>query len=222
LKREARVWKSLNHPNIVPLLGAVSGRLGPGLVSPWYSHSNVLQYIRRFPNVQREPLCEDVASGLRYLHEQNPPIIHGDLKGVNVLIAMDGRAALCDFGLSVVLDGGPTGFTSSDVGGTIRFMAQEQLNDNPGSRSPVSDIYAYACTYAEIMTGDPPFIWYKTSPSIIRAICLGESPYKIGTIVSEHNLGFLGLSWDPEPACRPTIADICQTLGISQPLKSLR
>ncbi|KAF9503926.1 hypothetical protein BS47DRAFT_1309066, partial [Hydnum rufescens UP504] len=212
--REARVWKSLNHPNIVPLLGLVSGKLGPGLVSPWYSHGNVLQYTRRVPNVRREALCEDVASGLRYLHERDPPIIHGDLKGANVLVALNGRAALCDFGLSVKLDGGPTGFTSSAIGGTLRFMAYEQLNGNPGFRSPSGDIYAYACTYAEIMTGNPPFIWYKTAPLVMCAICLGESPYRIGTIISQHDLGFLEPSWDPEAACRPTIAEICQTLGM--------
>jgi len=216
LIREARVWMSLNHPHIVPLLGLVSVELGPGLVSPWYSHGNVLQYIRRVPNVPREPLCEDVANGLRYLHEQNPPIIHGDLKGANVVVGMDGRAALCDFGLSVILDGGPTGFTSSTIGGTLRFLAQEQLSlsDNPGSRSPQSDVYAYGCTYAEIMTGVPPFAWFRTHPPITLAICRGDLPYNIDNIVSNHDLGFLQFSWNPEPAYRPTIAEICEAMGM--------
>ncbi|KAF9512216.1 hypothetical protein BS47DRAFT_1102295 [Hydnum rufescens UP504] len=147
LKREALVWKSLNHVNIVPLFGFISGKLGPGLVSPWYSKGNVHQYVQRVPHVRREPLCEDVARGLRYLHEHDPPIIHGDLKGANVLVALNGRAALCDFGLSVKLDGDPTGFTSSAIGGTLRFMTYEQLNGNPGFRSPSGDTYAYACTY---------------------------------------------------------------------------
>ncbi|KAF9503931.1 hypothetical protein BS47DRAFT_735173, partial [Hydnum rufescens UP504] len=132
LKREVRVWMSLKHPNIVPLLGLfsgelgrdiglVSGKSGPGFVSPWYSQGNVLQYIRRVPNAPREPLCEDVARGLRYLHEQDPPITHGDLKGANVVVASDGRAALCDFGLSMIRD--MTGFTTSSICGTLPFMA---------------------------------------------------------------------------------------------------
>ncbi|KAF9502814.1 hypothetical protein BS47DRAFT_1403079 [Hydnum rufescens UP504] len=56
LKREALVWKSLNHVNIVPLFGFISGKLGPGLVSPWYSKGNVHQYVQRVPHVRREPL----------------------------------------------------------------------------------------------------------------------------------------------------------------------
>jgi len=216
LRREARVWKSLNHPNIVPLLGLVSGKLGPGLVSPWYSHGNVLQYIRRGPNVRREPLCEDVASGLRYLHEQDPPIIHGEVEGTNILVTMDGRAALCDFGLSAILDSGPTGFTSFVLGSTLRSKAPEQFVEDLEGGSIPRDVYSYACIYAQIMTGDPPFHWHRTDPLIMRAICGGELPYRIDSIVSRHNIGFLEPSWHADPTCRPTMSNICDALGIPE------
>ncbi|KAF9503930.1 hypothetical protein BS47DRAFT_1355718 [Hydnum rufescens UP504] len=214
LKRELRVWKSLNHRNIVPLLGLVSEKLGPGLVTPWYSNGNILQYLRRVPNVKREPLCEDVARGLRYLHEQDLPIIHGDIRGTNILVAMDGRAVLCDFGLARILDSGPTGFPSFTIGCTLRFKAPEEFaNDLEGGSIP-TDVYSYACIYAQIMTGEPPFHWHRTDPPIMRAICRGELPYRIDSIVSRHDLGFLGPSWDADPACRPTMSHICRILGI--------
>ncbi|KAF9508174.1 hypothetical protein BS47DRAFT_1303155, partial [Hydnum rufescens UP504] len=171
LKREARVWKSLIHQNIAPLLGLVSGDSGAGLVSPWYSHGNILQYLQKVSNAQREPLCEDVANGLRYLHEHVPSIVHWRLERgsilltyhpsyipsnpsskANVLVGTEGHAALCDFGLSTVLDNSPTGFTSSAFGGTLRFMAPELLSEAEERRSIQSDVYAYACTYAEVCT----------------------------------------------------------------------
>jgi len=93
-------------------------------------------------------------------------------------------------------------------------MAQEQLSDDSGPRTLLSDVYAYACTYVQIMTGDPPFTWYKNFAPIVRAICEGESPYNMDSITSHHNLEFLGPSWDPEPARRPSISDICRTLGV--------
>ncbi|KAF9509411.1 hypothetical protein BS47DRAFT_154544 [Hydnum rufescens UP504] len=216
LKREARVWNSLNHPNIVPLLGVVSGKLGPGLVTPWYAHGNILQYLRRVPNARRESLCEDVASGLRYLHEQDPPIIHGDLKGANVVVGSNGRAALCDFGLSVILDSAPTGFTSFVVGSTLRFKAPEEFAEDLEGGSIPRDVYSYACIYAQTMTGDPPFHWHRTDPLIMHAICGGELPYRIDSIISRHNLGFLEPSWDADPTCRPTMSKICDTLGIPE------
>ncbi|KAF9515230.1 hypothetical protein BS47DRAFT_1342138 [Hydnum rufescens UP504] len=130
---------------------------------------------------------------------------------------MDGHAALCDFGLSVILDSGPTGFTSSVIGGTLRFVAPERLTEDSGFRSLPSDVYSYATTYAQIMTGNFPFMWHDTTAaataSIIDAIGRGEFPYRIGTILSRHDLEFLRLSWDPKPTCRDP-SPPCGALGL--------
>ncbi|KAF9505522.1 hypothetical protein BS47DRAFT_1489802 [Hydnum rufescens UP504] len=85
----------------------------------------------------REIIRADIALGLQYLHEHRSQIIHGDLKGVclntrsagallmnlysqrNVLIDGEGRASICDFGLSIILDQGPMGYMSSNFGGTL-------------------------------------------------------------------------------------------------------
>jgi serine/threonine protein kinase len=65
-----------------------------------------------------------------------------------VLIDGEGRASICDFGLSIILDGGPTGYTSSNFGGSLRFLAPELLDEN--TRTVQTDIYAYACTCIEV------------------------------------------------------------------------
>ena len=78
-------------------------------------------------------------------------LIYTDLSfQANILVGDDGHAALCDFGLSMVLDGGATGFSTSNVGGTLRYLAPEQLTDDEGGRSVQGDVYSYACTYAEV------------------------------------------------------------------------
>ena len=46
------------------------------------------------------PIIQDIASGLRFLHGADPPVIHGDLKSKNVLIDANFRAKVADFGLS--------------------------------------------------------------------------------------------------------------------------
>jgi serine/threonine protein kinase len=45
-------------------------------------------------------ITRDIAQGIRFLHSSKPPILHGDLKGRNILIDSRFRAKLCDFGLS--------------------------------------------------------------------------------------------------------------------------
>ncbi|KAF9511657.1 hypothetical protein BS47DRAFT_1143588 [Hydnum rufescens UP504] len=87
LKREIRVWTRLSHPNIVPLLGFIDEPHGPGMVSPFFAEGTALQFLKKYPDANREVLCLDVARGLQYLHSQKPPIIHGDIKGINVLIS---------------------------------------------------------------------------------------------------------------------------------------
>lgn len=43
-------------------------------------------------------IASDIGSGLAYMHYQDPPLIHRDLKIENVLISGDGVFKLCDFG----------------------------------------------------------------------------------------------------------------------------
>ncbi|KAF9502791.1 hypothetical protein BS47DRAFT_1370012, partial [Hydnum rufescens UP504] len=84
LHREMKIWALLRHDNVVRLLGHIRHTQeyeGPALISIWYPHGNVLSFLEENPSVNREVICADVALGLQYLHEYEPPIIHGDLKG---------------------------------------------------------------------------------------------------------------------------------------------
>ena len=61
-----------------------------------------------------------------------------------------GHALLCDFGLSRVLDGLPSGHTTSPQGGTPRYLAPELLDGTDPNElvcpTTKSDVYAFACT----------------------------------------------------------------------------
>jgi serine/threonine protein kinase len=71
----------------------------------------------------------------------------------NVLITDEGRAALCDFGLSQVVEdlGRPTGFTLSnpDVG-PIRWQAPEFLDGEDEAATLMSDVWSFGCTAFEV------------------------------------------------------------------------
>ncbi|KAJ7712158.1 kinase-like domain-containing protein, partial [Mycena olivaceomarginata] len=102
--REALVWKGLRHPYILPFLGVEgdSFPLSLCLVSPWMEHGTVLNHLKVYRHTSVDRLLYEIAQGLQYLHFRG--IVHGDLRGANILINEDWSACLADFGLSIFSD----------------------------------------------------------------------------------------------------------------------
>lgn len=97
----------------------------------------------------------EVSSGLAYLHEHTPQIIHQDIKPANVLIDDNGNYAITDFGISAEM-GGTDMESDDESGGTFAYMAPERFNEGTPPM-PESDIWALGATLYELVTGDVPF-----------------------------------------------------------------
>ncbi|KAF7978722.1 hypothetical protein HWV62_45011 [Athelia sp. TMB] len=166
---EAVTWRQLSHPNVLEFYGIhhlKGNRLRVCLVSPWMENGNVVQYLKAVPNADRPALILDVARGLEYLHTSKPNIIHGDIKGLNILVRQSGRACLADFGLASVDDPSSAALSHSSQSsniqtGTLRWQAPELLLDSDPERrtrtSLATDIYSFACACYEIFSGNIPF-----------------------------------------------------------------
>jgi serine/threonine protein kinase len=92
-----------------------------------------------------------VAEGLAYLHDQG--VIHGDVKGLNVLISSDVRAMLCDFGLAKGID--HTASETQDSVGTFPWMSPERLQGGGPGRSSKDDVYAFGMIIYEVSVVAP-------------------------------------------------------------------
>ncbi|KIO18468.1 hypothetical protein M407DRAFT_225548, partial [Tulasnella calospora MUT 4182] len=99
---ELHVLDGLDHPNIIKLAGFVEdikNRIA-WLVFPWEANGNVREFLLsgKWELPERVSLIKDVVDGLEYLHTRQPPIRHGDLKSLNILVNSDHRAVITDFG----------------------------------------------------------------------------------------------------------------------------
>ncbi|KAG6906220.1 hypothetical protein DXG01_015143 [Tephrocybe rancida] len=120
------------------------------LLESFQTNGNLPEYLVVNPGVNRILLCLDIAAGLQYLHLNR--IVHGDLKGVNVLIDGAGRASLGDFGISSVKDPEILQWASQSLmasrGGTRRWQAPELLDPYADvdviDNTFASDVYAWA------------------------------------------------------------------------------
>ncbi|KAJ7107504.1 kinase-like domain-containing protein [Mycena epipterygia] len=129
--REAVVWRGLSHRFILPLIG-IDRETFPSsfcMVSPWMKQGTVLKYLRDRGRGEVNRLLLEVAQGLEYLHAQN--IVHGDLRGTNVLISDDNSACLSDFGLSTTVSDAQTASavapSSANHAGSVRWWAPDGL-----------------------------------------------------------------------------------------------
>ena len=91
-----------------------------------------------------------VAQGIEAAHEQH--IIHRDIKPQNMLISMDGKVKVADFGIARAVS---SQTMNSTVVGSVHYISPEQARG--GYSDERSDLYSLGITMFEMVTGRVPF-----------------------------------------------------------------
>ncbi|HKV59049.1 MAG TPA: serine/threonine-protein kinase [Ktedonobacteraceae bacterium] len=109
---------------------------------------------KRFPWKLALAIMTPIVDALTYLHQQEPPIVHRDIKPDNIIVPMDGgEAVLVDFGTAkeFISDGTTTVFRHGSPG----YAPIEQYS--PGSRTNLrTDVYGLGATLYTLLTGKTP------------------------------------------------------------------
>ncbi|KZT20757.1 kinase-like protein [Neolentinus lepideus HHB14362 ss-1] len=215
------VWKNDGGKYILPFYGfcQIDGPF-PYMVSPWQPNGVAIDYVRRNPDADHMLLVKGIAMGLLVLHTMDPPIVHGDIKGTNVVIDAMGNPLLADFGVSKIVEditGVP--FTQSrGVSESYRWFAPE-LCIGAGIMSLQADVYAYGMTVLELLTHTQPFAYIKHTTEVVVEVARGNRPRRPteAEVVQrglEDNLWKIMCDcWAPERIDRPSIQDIIERLG---------
>ncbi|SJK99362.1 uncharacterized protein ARMOST_02657 [Armillaria ostoyae] len=180
--REALVWRNLKHPNVLPFLGVSTKLFVPSfcLISPWMENGNIMSFLAANPGHDRLVSIKEVASGMAYLHSLDPPIVHADIRGANILVTDDYRCCLADFGLALAVETQAPGSSSLGLNGSIRWLAPEVLDIRLFDHKYVAarDVYAFGCTVIEIYSGKPPFSHIPEAAIILEvlmSVCTGKT-----------------------------------------------
>jgi len=220
---ELSIWSELEHQNVLPFLGLC---LQPTsrvqyLVSPWELNGNIIEYLVNNDSADRRQLIMGIAEGLMYLHGRG--IVHGDVKGANILVASDGQPLLADFGLDLLDWHNMQGqVTTQALAGGARWMAPERLDPKPyglnsrTSRTIASDVYSFAITIYEIYSGRLPFDDTPVS-QVAPAVISGTRPSHPGDEAIRRGLApdlwlFVTECWDPDPWYRRILGDVTKFL----------
>lgn len=154
---EIQLMMNLRHPNIVQFIGA-----------SWNSYSNVCFVTEYLENgdlfaVLRNPkfvltynrhilkMMVDTSRGMAYLHSMKPPIIHRDLKSMNILVSSTFGCKVSDFGLSREKSVDET----MSVTGTPLWLPPEMIR---GERyTEKADVYSFGIVMSEWDTRKIPY-----------------------------------------------------------------
>ncbi|MFZ5572523.1 MAG: PEGA domain-containing protein [Thermodesulfobacteriota bacterium] len=159
LKRETSLALELTHEYIVRLYNLDTWK-NLTFVTMEYVPGGTLSHLMvknggRLSLDEALPLLRQVAEALDYTHRKSPPVMHLDIKPLNILISKDGYAKIADYGLARVLRDLATRISAWEAAGTLAYMAPEQIRGK--GIGPWSDIYALAAVAYELLSGHPPF-----------------------------------------------------------------
>ncbi len=170
LVAEARAAAAIDHPNIAVLHDVVETPEGVvALVFAHYDGETLRDRLRRGPLAPDEALAiaGRIAEGLAAAHAHD--IVHRDVKPSNVLLTPDDRVKILDFGVAAMLGADQT---VSGRGGTVAYMAPEQIRDEPSD--PRTDLWALGVVLYEMVAGARPFRG-GSEAAVMRAI-LDDDP----------------------------------------------
>ena len=157
--REARAMATLNHANLCSVfdVGEIDGL---HYLTMAYIEgedlSEILKDAERANDLNIVELVRKLAAALSQAHEAG--VIHRDLKPSNMIIDRRGEPVVMDFGLARREDQGDPQLTREGaIVGTPSYMSPEQVEGDPDTVGPTSDIYSLGVIFYQLLCGKMPF-----------------------------------------------------------------
>ncbi|KAG8088976.1 hypothetical protein GUJ93_ZPchr0011g27191 [Zizania palustris] len=209
LRTEIQLLKSLQHKHILKLYASWvdTKNKAVNIVTELFTSGNLREYRTKHKKVDMKAMrrwAKQILTGLEYLHSQNPPIIHRDLKCDNIFINGNrGKVKIGDFGLATVMQQTKT----RSIQGTVEFMAPELFGEN---YNELVDIYSFGMCMLEMVTCECPYRECQGFVQIYKKISEGVKPDALSKVKDAQLRGFI-------ESC---LASVSERLSASELLKS--
>ena len=158
-EEEAAAVAHLRHPNIVQVFDFNHDQDRYYMVMEFIPGETLQTRLkrlnesgRRLPVESAARFASDICDAADYAHQRG--MIHRDIKPANVMLDVNGKAILMDFGIARMV-GGTQHTATGAVLGTALYMAPEQIQGLHADAR--ADIYSLGILLFETLSGHPPF-----------------------------------------------------------------
>ncbi|RQM13982.1 hypothetical protein DD237_005057 [Peronospora effusa] len=193
--QEVQLLQKLEHKNIINFYGSWFSKEKNQVVfiTEIMTSGTLKSYIKRVQFIKWKIIkrwCIQILEGLHYLHNQNPPVIHRDLKCDNIFVnGNTGDLRIGDLGLSTQLAVDKRSKAQS-VLGTPEFMAPELYDESYDEKV---DIYAFGMCVLEMVTKEVPYSECINPAQIYKKVTAGIRPKGLQRVVSQAARDFIEL-----------------------------
>jgi serine/threonine protein kinase len=154
--QEARMLAALHHPNLPRVIDHFILNNDEYLVMDFVQGQDLQDVLDNGENLPVETVlsfAKQLGKAVQFLHSQDPPIIHRDIKPGNIKVDENGHCVLVDFGIAK--SGSTQQATSAGAKGyTPGYAPPEQYGN--ARTGPYSDQYSLAATLFHLLTGQRP------------------------------------------------------------------
>ena len=172
--REARAVAAVDTPAAVRVFDIVEQDGRPWIVMELVRGHTLTDRLRERSHLSPLEVAEIGLSVLEALEvAHGAGVLHRDVKPSNVLLGVDGRTALTDFGIATVDGDGSDVTTTGVIVGSPAYVAPERLRGQ--ASSPASDIWSLGATLWTAVEGRPPYA--GDSPvAVMSAVAMTDPP----------------------------------------------
>ena len=153
-QREAQLLARVSDPGVVQIFDVGHAEEGPYYVAELVDGESLADRLRDgpLPAEEARAIAEQLCRALASAHRDG--VVHCDVKPANVLLSVDGKVKVGDFGVARLAAGTSQG-PSATMAGTPRYMSPEQARGRP--TTPATDVYSAGVVLYEMLAGRPPF-----------------------------------------------------------------
>ncbi|KAF6153676.1 hypothetical protein GIB67_000909 [Kingdonia uniflora] len=190
LYSEVHLLKSVKHENIIKFYNSWvdNKKKTVNMITELFTSGSLRQYRRRHKNVDIKAIknwARQILQGLNYLHSQNPPILHRDLKCDNIFVNGNyGEIKIGDLGLATIMQKP----TAQSVIGTPEFMAPELYEEE---YNELVDIYSFGMCILEMVTFEYPYNECRNPAQIYKKVSSGIKPASLGKVTDSQVKQFI-------------------------------